>query len=329
MTNPTLNSAPKPILQALQFALDWRKSLGLFEKTEALRIFYGPGETTIPELKPLAIELFQKHAWITQWDAVSSDTLNIVVEFLRSQKAESVVLMDRSKIATDAEVKTLWGDPPSGRFAVREFGTRYLVQMRDTKHPGLFLDHAPLREWLLQTQKGKTVLNLFSYTGSLSIAAAAGGAKRVTTLDLSKATIEWAEESWKNAGLSADQGNFIYGDALEWLPRLLKKGEHYDTITCDPPSFSRSKNGTFSTQKDSQRLHELIFPLLNRGGILVSSINSENYPETSFLKDIHAAAEATRTSIRILKRIDLPETFPTPSRRPEERYLKGFYVLKT
>jgi len=316
------------IQHALQFALEWRKKFGLFERTEALRIFYGPGEATLPELKPLAIELFQKHAWITQWDAVSSDTLNAVVEFLQFQKVESIVLMDRSQIATDAEVKTLWGDPPTGRFSVREFDTPYLVQMRETKHPGLFLDHAPLREWLLRTQKNKTVLNLFAYTGSLSIAAAVGRAQRVTTLDLSKATIEWAEESWKNAGLSTDRGNFIYGDALEWLPRLLKKGEHYDTITCDPPSFSRSKNGTFSTQKDSKRLHELIFPLLNQGGILVSSINSENYPEANFLKDIHAAAETTRSSIRILKRVDLPETFPTSSRRLEERYLKGFYVLK-
>jgi 23S rRNA G2069 N7-methylase RlmK/C1962 C5-methylase RlmI len=316
------------IAQTLQFAYDWRKKLGFFERTEALRIFYGPGESRIPELNAVAIELFKNHAWITQWDSVAEKTLREITEFLKSLKVESVVLMDRSKVASDADVVTVWGTPPAERFSVNEFNVPYLIQFTETKHPGLFLDHAPLREWLLQTQKDKTVLNLFSYTGSLSVAAAHGGASKVTTLDLSKSTIEWAEENFKNAKIAPEKGNFIYGDALEWLPRLLKKGETFDTITCDPPSFSRSKNGTFSTQKDSQRLHELIFPVLNSGGILVTSINSENYPESHFLKDIHAAAEKTKCRIQILRRVDLPETFPTRSNQLQERYLKGFYILK-
>lgn len=321
------------IQKNLTFAYQWRKNLGLLERTEALRIFYGPGEATAPELKDIAIELFSNHAWITQWNPVAEKTLNEVIAFLKTLKpfdraVESVVLMDRSKVASDADVKTVWGTPPAERFTVKEFNVPYLIQFQDTKHPGVFLDHAPLREWLLQTQKGKSLLNLFSYTGSLSVAAGMGGASRVTTLDLSKSTIEWAEANWKNAGLNPDVGNFIYGDALEWLPRLLKKGERFDTITCDPPSFSRSKNGTFSTQKDSQKLHELIFPLLDEGGVLVTSINSENYPEAHFLKDIHLAAEATRCRIQILRRVDLPETFPTRSQHLQERYLKGFYILK-
>jgi 23S rRNA (cytosine1962-C5)-methyltransferase len=316
------------IAKTLQFAYEWRKRLGLFETSEALRIFYGPGESTLTELNPIAIELFKNHAWITQWDTVTTATLDQVVGYLKNLNVESVVLMDRSKVASDADVKTIYGTPPTGRFSVTEFGQPYLIQFSETKHPGLFLDHAPLRKWLLATQKNKTVLNLFSYTGSLSVAAAKGGASKVTTLDLSKSTIEWAEENFKNAEIAPEVGNFIYGDALEWLPRLYKKGERFDTITCDPPSFSRSKNGTFSTQKDSQKLHELIFPVLNPGGILVTSINSENYPESHFLKDIHLAAEASQCRIQVLSRVDLPETFPTRSNQLQERYLKGFYLLK-
>lgn len=71
---------------------------------------------------------------------------------------------------------------------------------------------------------------------------------------------------------------FIYGDVFEWLPKFIKKNKQCGTILCDPPSFSRLlKNGVFSTNKDSQRLHELILPLLKVGGVLVTSINSENY----------------------------------------------------
>jgi 23S rRNA (cytosine1962-C5)-methyltransferase len=322
----------------LSQSYEWRQHLGFFNiraghETEALRVFYGPGETEHPELKKIAIDLFQNHLWITIWDSVAESFLQELVRNLSSFQPwgaplESMVLMDRSQKATNEDVKTIFGTPPATAFSVKEFGVPYLIHFTQTKHPGLFLDHAPLREWLLKTQAGKSALNLFSYTGSLSVAAARGGATHVTTIDLSKSTIEWAQANWAHAGLAESHGRFIYGDVLEWLPRLAKKSEQFDTILCDPPSFSRSKNGTFSTQKDSKKLHELIFPLLKKNGVLVTSINSENYAEANFLKDIHDAAESTQSSIQILKRVDLPETFPTRSAFLSERYLKGFYVLK-
>ena len=322
----------------LKTAIEWRQNQKLLDSTEALRLFYGPGESNHPELKSLAIDLFGKNLWITQWTNVSDATVKTVCEtmstlsFAGFPKIESIVLMDRSQVSdkmeSAQEVKTIWGKAPDARFSVSEFSVPYLIQFHATKHPGLFLDHAPLRQWLLHTQKDKTVLNLFSYTGALSVAAAKGGASHVTTLDLSKATIEWAQENWKHAGLDEAAGNFIYGDAFEWLPRLAKKGLSFDTILCDPPSFSRSKNGTFSTQKDSARLHELIFPLLKKGGVLVTSINSENFSERDFLKELHLASQKTNSTVRILRRVDLPESFPTSSAQIAERYLKGFYLLK-
>lgn len=310
-------------------AIAYRTSLACFTETEALRIFYGPGETDQTEYKNIAIDQFKNHFWVTTWKAVSKKTLDEVVQTTRKifANAESIVWMDRSQVASDADSVVLYGNATDEKFAVSEFGIPYLVQMAGTKHPGLFLDHAELRHWLLNTQAKKTVLNLFSYTGSLSVAAGRGGAHRVTTLDLSKATIDWAKENWKNAGLASEAGDFIYGDAFEWLPKFRKRSDQYDTILCDPPSFSRSKNGVFSTSKDSSKLHELIFPLLKPGGVLVTSINSENYPEKSFLKDIENAAMLTRTDIRVLRRIDLPVTFPTGTDL-HERYLKGFYILK-
>ena len=323
------------IQSELQFAFSWRKKLGLLNQTETVRIFYGPGESS--ELKSIAIDLFQEHAWITQWEKINPAALESVLQFLRllapwGVPIQSVVLIARtSKPAAggkDKDVEKLWGTPPDSRFSVQEFGIPYLIQLTKTKHPGLFLDHAPLRRWLMDTQEGKRVLNLFSYTGSLSLAAAKGGANFVTTLDLSKPTIEWAKENWSNASLPEAKGQFIYGDALEWLPRLEKKKDTYDTIICDPPSFSRSKKGTFSTQKDSIRLHKLIFPILNVGGTLVTSINSENYAEADFLGDVNEAAKACNAQIKVLKKIDLPESFPTSGGQIRERYLKGFIILR-
>ena len=309
----------------MKTSFDWRKKLGLLENTETLRIYYDPAT--------IAIDLFQEHAWITQWGNLRANVLPSAIEFLKElspwgKKIESIVLMDRSQVASSSEVQTLWGTPPAHRFSVHENGIPYLIQLNQGKHPGLFLDHAPLRQWLAQTQSHKRVLNLFSYTGSLSVAAGRAGADHVTTLDLSKSTIEWAEENWNKAALDPENARFIYGDVFEWLPKFIKKNEQYDTILCDPPSFSRSKSGVFSTNKDSQRLHELILPLLRVGGILVTSINSENYPEQAFLRDIHYASEKTGASLQVLKRIDLPESFATSTKDLNERYLKGFYLIR-
>lgn len=309
----------------MKTSYEWRKNLGLLENTETLRIYYDPAT--------IAIDLFQEHAWITQWGNLRAFLLPQAVDFLKElspwgKKIQSIVLMDRSQVASEKEVETLWGTPPASRFSVKENGIPYLIEMNKGKHPGLFLDHAPLRQWLASTQSKKRVLNLFSYTGSLSVAAGYAGADHVTTLDLSKSTIEWAEANWKNAGLDPQKARFIYGDVFEWLPKFIKKNEQYDTILCDPPSFSRSKNGVFSTNKDSQRLHELILPLLKVGGVLVTSINSENYPEQSFLRDIHYASEKTGSVLQVLKRIDLPESFATTTKDLNARYLKGFYLIR-
>jgi len=316
--------------EILKSSVAFRRGLRAFEGTEALRIFNGPGETDHPELQHAAIDRFLDHFWITAWKTLKPATLTAIETFLKSEFAGSlraIVFMDRSGVASEADVVPLFGTPAPGRFTVREAGIPYRVQMEGVKHPGLFLDHAPLRRWLAETQKDRSVLNLFAYTGSLSVAAGAGGAQKVTTVDLSKATIDWARENWSSAGLPEERGDFIYGDVFEWLPKLAKRGALFDTILSDPPSFSRSKKGTFSTQKDLVRLHASILPLLKPGGILVSSINSENIPERQFLKDVALAAEKTDCSLRVLSRIDLPPTFPT-GMDLSTRYLKGFYLLK-
>lgn len=321
-------------MKELQAALDHRDGLGLFDETECLRIFYGPGESAHTSLKHFAVDLFKDQLWITQWEKVTESALRdlhhavAALRFPHAHKIHGAVLMDRSKVASDSDSVAFWGKPAEGKFEAREHGARFWIQMLGTKHPGLFLDHAPLRCWLTRHQAGRRVLNLFSYTGSLSVAAALGGAKHVTTLDLSRTTIDWARENWTLNGLAEQNGDFIFGDVFEWLPKLAKRGEKFETILSDPPSFSRSKGGTFSTAKDLARLHALLFNVLAPGGVLVTSINSENISEAAFLREIEAGAKKAKASFQILKRVDLPESFPTRDSSLKDRYLKGFYLLR-
>jgi 23S rRNA (cytosine1962-C5)-methyltransferase len=313
------------MLSELEAAWKLREKLDVFSKSEAVRIFHGPGEGTGP-LADISIDRFGDHYWITEWTKCSE--LEKIGKFLEAHGARSAVHLFRPAKGLPQNPIVLFGEPPKKKFPVREGDISYLIQLTGTKHPGLFLDHAPLREWLKENSRGLTVLNTFAYTGSLSVAAGVGGAKKVTTLDLSKPTLEWARENWDLNRLSAKSADFIFGDYFEWIPRLAKKAQLFDCVILDPPSFSRGKKGGFSTAKDLIKLHELAFEVLAPGGILITSINSANISRKKYYWEVHTAAKTGKREIKILHEIELPQTFPTRTASEETRYLKG-WILKS
>ena len=322
----------------LERAWQWRAERGLFKEPSATRIFHGPGEGT-GDLQYIAIDRLNDHYWVTQWDhpgvtsngassARDQSQRKSLVEFLRQKGAHSVVGLGRPQKGVAPEAEVWWGEAPAEPIRVKEGGASFLIRLRDTRHPGLFLDHFPLRQWLQSNSEGLKVLNTFAYTGSLSVAAALGRAESVTTLDLSKPTIQWAQENFELNGLRGDSYRFIAGDVFEWLPRLRKSQGQFDCVILDPPSFSHGKKGNFSTAKDLSRLHGLALDLLAPGGFLVTSINSANVTWQKFETDLLGAAREKKIELQILRAMDLPETFPTRLGRPSDRYLKGWILRR-
>lgn len=301
-----------------------REASGVFDETQAVRVFHGPGEGA-GATRSWAIDRFADHYWLTQWEgpeAASASPRDAFVRFLKSKGAHSVVSLGRPERGVPALPELVFGTAPEGRFPVSERGAKYAIQLLDARHPGLFLDHAPLRTWLRGQAKGWRVLNTFAYTGSLSVAAALGGAAHVTTLDLSKATVRWAEENWRLNALDDSAARFLSGDVFEWLPRLGREGRQYECVILDPPSFSRGKKGTFSTAKDLPRLHALALDRVVDGGVLVTSINSANVTRQRYRDDVEQAAAERGVRLDELWRVEMPDTFPV--RGPEQRYLKGW-----
>jgi 23S rRNA (cytosine1962-C5)-methyltransferase len=205
-------------------------------------------------------------------------------------------------------------------------GARYRVRFLGTRHPGLFLDHAPLRQWLRANSKDRRVLNAFAYTGSLSVAAGLGGAASTVTLDLAKPAIAWARENWELNELSDTKAKFITGDVFERLPQFKRQAQQFDCVILDPPSFARTKRGSFSTEKDLKRLHTLAMAVLAPGGILVTSINSENVSREKFEAEVFSAVRETMRRAEVLWKINLPESFPTRPGCEEDYYLKGLVL---
>jgi 23S rRNA (cytosine1962-C5)-methyltransferase len=292
---------------------------------EALRIFHGPGDGT-GALRELALDRFGRHLWITRWGTRRDSDAEAALRIFIERHFASAVELVRPEKELPEEPRAYCGTPPADPFAAAEGPARFWIKLLGARHPGLFLDHRPVREWLLANARDLRVLNAFAYTGSLSVAAGLGGAREVTTLDLSRPVVRWARDNWELNGLPAEHARFIDGDVFDWLPRLAKKGTRYDCVILDPPSFSRGPKGVFSTAKDLARLHAAALGTLEpAGGLLITSINSANVTRRQYELEVRRALEETGfTWAETLHEISQPATFP--ARDAADAYLKGWII---
>jgi 23S rRNA (cytosine1962-C5)-methyltransferase len=163
-------------------------------------------------------------------------------------------------------------------FEVREAGLSFRVNLTDYLDTGLFLDHRITRGMVRQEAAGKRVLNLFCYTGSFSVYAAAGGAVQVDSVDLSKTYLNWAEANMAlNGTVDAATRRFIHADVKQWLDEAPPGG--YDLVIMDPPTFSNSKRmkDFLDIQRDHAELINKTLKAMTRGGVLYFSTNYRKF----------------------------------------------------
>lgn len=161
---------------------------------------------------------------------------------------------------------------------VTEAGLRFLVNLRDYLDTGLFLDHRITRQMVREESYGKRVINLFAYTGSFSVYAAAGGASRVTTVDMSRTYLDWARRNMALNGFADDQAYaYVQENVLTYL-RTLHPGEA-DLMVLDPPTFSNSRRmeGFLDIQRDHVGLIRDCLAALSPGGVLYFSTNFKGF----------------------------------------------------
>ena len=178
-------------------------------------------------------------------------------------------------------------------FVVEENRLKFIVNLSDYLDTGLFLDHRMTREKVKVETKDKKVLNLFSYTGSFSVYAAAGGAKEVVTVDLSKTYLDWAQRNMQlNGYTDSAKYTYIQADVLQYLKTVSENS--FDLIILDPPTFSNSKRmkDILDIQRDHVALINDCLRLLHSGGKIYFSTNyrkfvlDNNSLNSSGIKDI-------------------------------------------
>jgi len=162
-------------------------------------------------------------------------------------------------------------------YIVRENGLRFLIKPADYLDVGLFLDHRNTRQMVRQESEGKRVLNLFAYTGSFTVYAAAGGAAGTLTVDMSNTYLQWADRNLSINGFSDERHRLLQADVLAWLEQPPR--EQFDLIVLDPPTFSNSKRmeDTLDIQRDHVMLLNRALRFCAPGGILYFSTNYRRF----------------------------------------------------
>ncbi len=159
---------------------------------------------------------------------------------------------------------------------IRENGNKFLTNFSDYLDTGIFLDHRITRELIGKLAKNTEFLNLFSYTGTATIYAAAGGAKTTTSVDNSKTYTQWAKENMELNGFTGNNHLFIKEDCFDWLNSSKNR---YDLIFLDPPTFSNSKGSgrTLDIQRDHSSLIKSCIKILKQNGTLIFSTNFKKF----------------------------------------------------
>ncbi len=261
------------------------RHLGKWARRESVTC-YRVYDGDLPEYA-LAVDLYEGWAHVQEYAAPATvdparaqarlaDAMAVVPDVL-GIPADRVVLKIRRRQKGLAQYER---QAVIGQFReVREGGLRFLVNLTDYLDTGLFLDHRPTRALIRDTIRGGRFLNLFAYTGTASVYAAAGGAASTTTVDMSSVYLDWARRNMALNGFAEGPPHrFVRADCLAWL--ATPRPERYHVIFVDPPTFSNSKRmgeDTFEVQRDHVALINAAAKLLARGGVLLFSNNYRHF----------------------------------------------------
>lgn len=253
------------------------------QNIEAYRLY----ERDIPEF-PLIVDIYGEYALIydqTDDRDLDRDVIGMAKEAvisLQDFSDDQIIIKERKGQSGLSQYKKL--EDQKDYFIITEGELKFWVNLKDYLDTGLFLDHRYMRQWFTKNSANKKVLNLFSYTSSIGVAAAAGGAY-TTNVDMSKTYLDWSKRNYAINSLNPDKHGFVNADILEYLKD--SSGQKYDAIFLDPPTFSNSKKmtETFSVESHHEFLIDSCMKKLAQSGVLFFSNNKRGFKlEASILE---------------------------------------------
>ena len=240
--------------------------------------------------------------------AQSQNRVEETVTFLRNALnwLHAGILKTRNgKSPQEKNGQLLFGERPDRK--IKEHGIWYAIDLTMNRDASFYLDTRELRKWLIENMRGRTLLNTFAYTGSLGVAALAGGASHVIQTDMNRQFLNLAKDSYSLNGFPIHKRDFIAQDFFPVAARFKSTKQLFDCAIIDPPFFSTTAKGKVDLEHESARLINKVRPLIYDGGILVAINNAIYLSGRDYMQTLETLCKDGYLSIREL--IPVPADF--------------------
>lgn len=312
----------------IKSALHKRKQFYKSSDTTAFRALNGEGDG----LGGLIIDYYDGY-YVVSWYSEGIYTFRDEIIAALQKVANFKGIYEKKRF--DTKGKYIEGDDfvagERGEFPliVKENGVNFAVYLNDGAMVGVFLDQRNVRKQIRDKYaNGRTVLNMFSYTGAFSVFAALGGASKTTSVDLANRSLSKTIEQFSVNEVDYEAQDIIVEDVFLYFKYAAKKKMKFDMVVLDPPSFARSKKYTFSAAKDYKNLLKETIAITENNGIIVASTNCSAFDMKKFKGFIDTAFKEMNGKYKILEEHSLPEDFRTIDQFKEGDYLKVVFIEK-
>ena len=307
------------ILQAIE-----RRAGVLTGGTTAARLVHTEGD----EMSGLIVDRYSDMAVVEIANSGLEKMKDLVVEALRAAFDPRVIyfkndLPARKLERLSTEPETAGSGEPA--VVIEENGLRFAIDPREGQKTGFFLDQRENRALARRLAPGRSMLNLFSYTGAFGVYAAAGGATAVENVDISVGAIDFARRNHEMNGSSA-QARFTVGDVFQVVRERAASGQQVGLLICDPPAFARSRGEVERAARGYKDVNLYALRLVEPGGLMMTFSCSGHMSLDLFQKVVFSAALDAGRRVSFLQRLTAGIDHPVSLYCPESEYLKGFLL---
>jgi len=313
----------------IKLAYDMRVSFGLItpEKNNTFRLIHGEGDT----LPGLIVDIYNDTAVMQAHSVGMHEIRQTLAEAIVKNvpQVENVYYKSENTLPFNAPITPedgyLIGKETDDLSAI-ENGLKFHVDWLRGQKTGFFIDQRENRSLLERYSAGKSVLNMFCYTGGFSVYALRGGAEVVHSVDSSAKAIELTDKN-VDANFPNDARHKSFDeDAFKFLNNLQHNEQKYDLIILDPPAFAKHREAIRNALKGYKRLNAKAFEQIKPGGILFTFSCSQVITKDQFRLAVFSAAAESKRNVRILHQLSQPADHPINIYHPEGEYLKGLVL---